>query len=179
MCTPGFVFFIFDRILQIPFYVGKTFLMCRTIFIEGFFMIMDNYPAIIFSRSPCYTFMTFFGSCKILGFTIRCCGYETYAFFPFTLAFVQSICITGDSIILLNSSFCSFIVFLANSLLRLLIMPLEILSFPFVRSDRNFCDLSIDTQHSLFNRNRNALTLPSGLPVSFRSFHGCLIFFSS
>ena len=49
----------------------------------------------------------------------------------------------------------------ANSLLSLLIIPLEMFSFPPVRSDRNFLLLSIEAQQSLFNRNRNARMLPS------------------
>ena len=56
--------------------------------------------------------------------------------------------------------FRSCSVFAANSWHRLLTIPFEIFSFPSVRSHRNFLLLSMEVQHSLFSRKRNARTLP-------------------
>ena len=86
---------------------------------------------------------------------------NTKRLLPFSFAFVLSVCITGDKSRLEKIFLRSCVVFSENDLASLLIIPLEISSFPPVRSERNLRLLSIDTQHSLFNRKRNALMLPS------------------
>ena len=146
---------------QIPQYMGKAFLMICSIIIKSNIVIVHKDPLIILSDRPFYPFMPFFLTGKVQDFSIRYCTDVYMTAFSVSFAFVQSVCMTGESSISAYVALRSGTVFKANSLLSLLIIPLEIFSFPPVRSDRNFLLLSIETQQSLFRRNRNARILPS------------------
>lgn len=97
---------------------------------------------------------------KIQGSPFRGGTHEDIGIFPSAFAFVQSVCMTGERSMSANISLRLFSVLAANSLPSLFTMPFEMLSFPSVRSERNFLLLSMDVQQSLFSRKRNALTLP-------------------
>ena len=94
---PGTVWFVLYAGFQIPQYVGKTFLMICPIVVEGDIMVMDKDPLIVFCNRTLYSFVSLFLAGKVQGFSVRCCTDICRQLFPFSLAFVQSVCITGES----------------------------------------------------------------------------------
>ena len=161
-CLPQYcpVPFIRYAFFQITKDMRKTLLVFRTIVIKGFLMIVNRDSQVIFNRSAFYSFVPFFPAWKIHRFSIRGSAHKYIGIFH-VFPCIGTIRIKdGGSGRSANIVFRSCSVFLANSLLSLLTMPLDMLSLPSVRSERNFLLLSMEVQQSLFNRKRKALTLP-------------------
>ena len=94
---PGTVWFVLYAGFQIPQYMGKAFLMICSIIIKGNIMVMDKDPLIVFCNRTLYSFVSLFLAGKVQAFPSGVAQTYAWQLFPFSLAFVQSVCITGES----------------------------------------------------------------------------------
>lgn len=94
---PGTVRLIIHATFQIAQHMGKAFLMIRSIIIKGPVMIVYKDPLVIFSDRVLYPFMPFFSRAKYRAFPSGVAQTYIWQPFPFSLPFVQSVCMTGES----------------------------------------------------------------------------------
>lgn len=159
--VPGAVWLVIHTVFKIAQDMGKAFLVVCAIAVKSSVVVMHQDALNSSAGVPFTPSCPFFSRTKYREAPSGAAHINTYPLLPFILALVQSVCITGLSSMSANMPLRSCSVFSANSLQRLFIMPLDMLSLPPVKSDRKFLLLSMDMQQSLFSRNRKALMLPS------------------